>query len=173
MEILLVCRPMRSYKAATAIYSVMGLVLLILMVTVAKSEPVSIGLLFLLLYLFCAIMSMALYRLSENTVVFLEENIVIFEPIRKSYSALPWTAIRKAYLARNFKGQRFLILSPNEIGRRNLRWKLLWYTKVLDKNILTVWLDCVRKEDEQLLLSSIDEKIGHIVELNDNVCSHG
>ena len=58
MRTPLVCRPMRSCKATTAVYSVIGLVILILIVTVAKPEPVSVGLLFLLLYLFCAIVSL-------------------------------------------------------------------------------------------------------------------
>lgn len=165
MKTPLVCRPMRSYKAGAAIYSVIGLALLALTVTVAKTEPVVIGLLFLGLYLFCAIVSLGLYRLSENTVVFLAENIVTFEPIRKKYPVLPWAAVKKAYLVRNFKGQRFLILSADEVGRRDLRRRALCYTKVLDENILTVWLDCVGKEDERPLLELVGEKVGQIVDL--------
>lgn len=170
MKTPLVCRPMRSYKAGAAVYSVIGLALLALTVTVAKTEPVVIGLLFLGLHLFCAIVSLGLYRLSENTVVFLAENIVTFEPIRKKYPILLWTAVKKAYLVRNFKGQRFLILSADEVGRRDLRRRALCYTKVLDENVLTVWLDCVEKEDERLLLELVGEKVGQIVDLRDWPC---
>mgnify|MGYP004684376179 FL=1 len=163
MEKPLVCRPMRTYSIMTFFATALGSSMLFFAFWLATDGGLSSSYFFLsvaVLYFWGALW---LHDHAKDKVIFFDQGIWRSVPKWKKCAFYPWSNYRYAYIVKDPKGYRYLVLCAKEMSRKNFFEKAFRKERKAYDKFFQICISFI--DEEQQLRELVAEKIGPVVGL--------